>query len=254
MAVSNQLEKDGNRLDSASQKILWALRNPWSDRGWIRGGALRKSAELSQNRQVFYRVEKYLAPAGLVEERERRSEDYPREFRLTDEGREWVDAHEETLRAPTSRRETQQMALEAVDEAEAAKDSVQNYRKKVHRIKSDVDDLKDRSGEHADRFDEVTDRLDDLHSLAWGNATDIRDLQNLKVDDRESRERINAAKQEVVAENHRLAEQVEALERAVEDAHGGIETLREENTVLRERLDAVGDELDKSWTKKLRRG
>ena len=143
MAAANQLEKDGHRLDAASQKILWALRNPWHDRDWMRGSQLRNAAELSQNRQVYYRTEKYLEPAGLVEEKDRRRKDDPRAFRLTDEGEQWVDAHEEHLKAPVGRIETQQMAREAMDEAESAKESVRNYRKKLHRVKSDTDDLKE---------------------------------------------------------------------------------------------------------------
>ena len=253
MAAADQLKKDGNRIDPASQKILWRLRNPWHDRDWVRGSYLRRAAELSQNRQVYYRIEKYLEPAGLVEEKARRREDDPRAFRLTEAGEHWVDAHEERLKAPVGRIETQQMAREAMDETEAAKESVRNYRKKLHRVKSTVDDLKDQTREQTDRLDEVADRVVEVNNTVVGHGFDIRDLQNSKADEQESRERLRAAKQDLEDENQRLTEKIETLEGAVKDAQDSLEALRAENTALRERLDAIENELGKSWTEKIRR-
>jgi len=241
------LEKDGYRVDSSSQKILWALRAPWHDDGWVRGSSLRNAAELSQNRQVFYRVEEYLDPAGLVEEKERRRESDPRAFRLTDEGERWVDAHEETLAAPVNRRETQQLAREAMDEAEAAKESVQGYRKKLHRVKSDVDELKERSGEQADR-------IDDVKSTTTMNAIRINQAEDEKADEEESRERLRAAKQDLKDENRQLRDRVRSLEAALEDEQERTDSLSEDVTALQERLEAIEEELGKSWTSKFRGG
>ena len=183
---------------------------------------------------------------GIVEEKARWREDDPEAFRLIDEGEQWVDAHEGRLKAHLGRNETQQMAREALDEAEAAKESVRNYRKKLHRVKSGVDGLKEQSQENTDRLDEHTDRLGSLHKLAWGSANDIKDLRDSKADEGESRERLRTAKQDLRDENRRLAE-------TVEDAQESIEALREENSALQQRLDAIESELGKSWTEKIRR-
>lgn len=249
MAGFEALEKDGYRVGSKSQKILWALRNRGADRDWIRGSALRSVAGLSQNRQVFYRIERYLEPAGLVEEKERRREDDPRAFRLTDEGERWVNAHEETLAATVGRRATLQLAHEAMDEAAAAKESVQEYRKKLHSVKTDVDGLKEQSQAHADRLEELKSANDKIAV----NASRIDKVEENKADEQESRERLREVKQEFKDENRRLRERATTLESAVDDAQDTVETLREENTILRERLDAIEAEPEKSWIEKIRR-
>ncbi|MDN4015169.1 hypothetical protein QX233_22230, partial [Chryseobacterium gambrini] len=76
------LEKDGHRIDRASQVMLRALNG---DEEWVRGQTLREAADLSQNGQVFYRMEEHLLPTGLAQEaarRERNGHVEPRQFRL----------------------------------------------------------------------------------------------------------------------------------------------------------------------------
>jgi chromosome segregation ATPase len=134
---------DGNRIDRESQKILIRL----NESQWTYATSLRDVAELSQNGQVFYRMEEYLIPAGLVEEKAREDDATAyrgrRKFRLTRTGSSWLDEHEEAVAVPKSRAETQQMAYEAKEAAESAKDSVQEYRKKVNRIKNTAEDVED---------------------------------------------------------------------------------------------------------------
>ena len=84
--MAETLEKDGNRIDRASQVILRALNG--GDE-WVRGKTLREAADLSQNGQVFYRMEEHLIPSGLTQEAartERNGRVEPRQFRLTEEG------------------------------------------------------------------------------------------------------------------------------------------------------------------------
>lgn len=123
------------RIDNESQLMLRALRGG----EWVRALKLRRAAGLKENRQVFYRMEKYLIPGGLVEERERENSDDIRLFRLTSDGAEWVEDHAEELETPTTREQIQEYALEGYKAGTSAQDSVQNYRKKLHRVKRRVE-------------------------------------------------------------------------------------------------------------------
>ena len=139
--MGETLEKDGHRIDRASQVMLRALNG---DEEWVRGQTLREAADLAQNGQVFYRMEEHLLPTGLAQEaarRERNGHVEPRQFRLTEEGRAWVDEHADLLAIPTTREEAAAKAGAAYEAAESARSSVQNYRKKLHRQKGRVEEL-----------------------------------------------------------------------------------------------------------------
>ena len=100
----------------------------------MRGQTLREAADRAQNGQVFYRMEEHLLPTGLAQEAartERNRHVEPRQFRLTEECKEWVEEHADALAISTTREEA----------AESARSSVQNYRKKLHRVKGRVDGL-----------------------------------------------------------------------------------------------------------------
>lgn len=151
---------DENRIDRASQKLLIRL----STSNWLYGSNLRRAAELSQNVQVFYRMEEHLMPAGFVEEKEREHErgsgfHERRQFRLTSKGHLWLDEHEYEVAVPKSRPETQEMAYEAQETAESAKNSVQSYRKKLHRLKETVEEtIEERLDTHDSRLMKVESR------------------------------------------------------------------------------------------------
>jgi DNA repair exonuclease SbcCD ATPase subunit len=160
--IADPLTSVGFKVDRPSQKMLLALNK----RDRLRGASLRKSAELSQNTQVFYRMEEHLIPAGLVEEHDRRHEQDQRRFSLTEHGASWLEAHEEEVAMPKSRVETQQMAHEALEEASSAKDSVQSYRKKLNRLKTTTEDDLD---DFSDTLDKRLSRLREVENLASSN-------------------------------------------------------------------------------------
>jgi archaellum component FlaC len=156
--MKSELSVDGNRVDAASQKILWAMR----DGEWKYGLPLRKAADLEENRQVFYRMEEHLKPAGLAAEATRNEENEARQFGLTKQGAAWVDKHSEELRAPTTREEIAEQAREGYEAGTSARESVQKYRKKVSRIEDNLDELTNTVGEIEDQQETDDDTLEFL--------------------------------------------------------------------------------------------
>lgn len=148
------------RIDNESQLMLRELRGE----EWVRALKLRRAAGLKENRQVFYRMEKYLIPGGLVEERERETSDDIRLFRLTSGGAEWVADHADELETPTTREQVQEYALEGYKAGTSAKESVQNYRKQVHRMKRRVE-----------RAEESVDEIDDAQETNDQNVEYLRE-------------------------------------------------------------------------------
>ena len=154
--MSGELSVDGYKLDGPSQRMLRALRGG----NWHYSAALRDAAELDANRQVSYRMEHYLGPAGLVLEAAR---DEPgkeaRRFKLSDEGEAWVEAHADELLAPTTREEIADLAQQGYTEGTEAKDSVQGYRKKLSRYKNQVDEVREEIDAIRDDHDEYFQRV-----------------------------------------------------------------------------------------------
>ena len=240
--MADPLTSDGFKIDRASQKMLLALNK----RGRRRGSSLRESGELSQNTQVFYRMEEHLIPSGLVEEHDRRHEQDQRRFSLTDEGRTWLDAHSEEVAMPKTRVETQEMAHEALKEASSAKVSVQNYRQKVSRMDDKVDDVEDEwedwQKDKGDSFDQLFFRTKSLREDSDDNTRSIEEVES-------DVSHLGAQREEFVKNvGSRLGEQEET-----------IAELREENTELRRELgklqkdvDGIIEEMDRSVSDRLR--
>jgi len=155
------------RIDSRSQRILRALRGG----DWVYGGELRKAADLSENTQVFYRMENYLKPSELVVEAARAEERDARQFRLTEEGAEWVEEHAEEIVAPSTREEIAELAHEGYKAGTSAKESVQNYRKKVNRVKNRLDETREEVAEIADQQESDDTTL----GVLWQRSEDNRD-------------------------------------------------------------------------------
>ena len=154
--MSGELAADGYKLDGPSQRMLRALRGG----DWHYSAILRDAAELEDNRQVSYRVEQYLAPAGLVVEAVREEpEKEARRFKLTDEGEAWVEVHAEELLAPTNREEIADLARQGYTEGTEAKESVQNYRKKLSRYKNQVEEVREQLEHIRDHHDEYFNRV-----------------------------------------------------------------------------------------------
>jgi hypothetical protein len=180
--MSEVLWYDDQRIDRASQKMLRTLRGG----EWVYGSELRKAADLGENTQVFYRMERYLEPSGLVVEAAR-IDDEARQFRLTEEGAVWVEEHAEEILAPATREEVAELAHEGYKAGTSAKESVQNYRKKVNRVKNRLDETREAVGEIADQQESDDRTLD----ILWDRAEDNRDRS------KENRTRLETVEEDV---------------------------------------------------------
>ena len=213
--MSDVLWVDGYKIDRASQKMLRELRGG----EWTYGSTLRDAGDLAENSQVFYRMENYLEPSGLVLEAAR-VEDEARQFQLTEVGEEWVKAHAETVLGPETREEVAEMAAEAYEAGTSAKESVQNYRKKVNRLKSRLDETRGDMRDLEDQEDSQETTLD----MVWQRSDDNRDRS------KESRERIQALESEIegrveagrVSSIEESAAKVEERLRLVEERQRGL--------------------------------
>lgn len=220
--MASALKSGGFKVDRPSQKMLLALNK----RDGLRGSSLRKTAELSQNTQVFYRMEEHLIPAGLVEEQNRRHEQDQRRFSLTDGGASWLDAHEEVVAMPKSRVETQEMAHEALEEASSAKDSVQSYRQKVNRIKNDVEDVEDEWVEWQKDKDDAFSKLFFRTSILREDSDDQSD----SIEEIECRVSDIEAQREEYVRN--MGNRVGKQEKRIEALQSSVSSLEKENAKL----------------------
>lgn len=212
--MSEVLWYDEQRIDRASQKILRALRGG----KWVYGSELRTAADLDENTQVFYRVEQYLEPAGLVVEASRTQEGDARQFRLTDAGAQWVEDHADEILAPATREEVAELAHEGYKAGTSAKESVQNYRKKVNRIKNRLDDVRAEVAEIADQQDSDDTTLTILWERSEDNRDRSKETKNVVADLREQMD-TRAASNDV----EQLREDVRSIERALSSVEGKLD-------------------------------
>lgn len=234
---------DGSRIDAASQKILIRLR----EGGWTYTGDLREAAELSQNSQVLYRLEEYLIPAEFVRESDRTREDDPRRFQMTGAGQMWVDNRAETLAHPASREETQEMAYEALQEAQSAKDSVQSYRQKVHTIRDHVDGVDEAVEQAAKEFRSAERSAKHAKSDAREAKSRSRKASNKveKMDDR-----LQAVEHDQQQSEESFENRLDAHESAIRDLRQENDELREETERLRSEVDVLREEMDRGPAKR----
>jgi uncharacterized protein (UPF0335 family) len=209
--MADMLQPEYVRIDNQSQLILHRLRGG----EWVRALKLRQAAGLDENRQVFYRMEKYLIPGGLVEEQERADNGEMRMFRLTSRGAEWVEERGRELEMPTTHEQIQNYALEGYEAGTSAKESVQNYRKKVNRLKR--------------RVESVEDDVEEVEDDQRENGKDVEYL----------RERTQAVRKRSIANNNRL----DSLEDDVEQRAtiGKVETVEDELSAVERRLTTLED-------------
>lgn len=199
--MSGELSVHGYKVDGPSQQMLRALRGG----DWHYSETLATAAGLEDNRQVSYRMENYLGPAGLVLEAVREDENEARRFKLNEDGEEWVEAHADELLAPTTREEIVDLAQQGYAEGSEAKDSVQGYRKKLSRYKG--------------RVEEVREQIDDIQD---DHSEYFRRVNAVEKESEDSRERSKDAKQAVeeldeAVENRATTETVGALQDDVSD-------------------------------------
>lgn len=202
----------------------------------LRGSSLRNSGELSQNTQVFYRMENHLIPAGLVEEHERRHEQDQRRFELTEHGEAWLEAHEGEVELPKSRLETQEMAHEALQEASSAKESFQHYRGKVHRLENKVED-------QDESLSSLKERTDSVEITAGRNKGSINGLRGRKADESDVEELHEEMSDWIGDIEEHQRESVNNLGGEIEELREEIADLREENEQLHGELDGLREQV-----------
>jgi hypothetical protein len=172
--MSSVLWADEKRVDRGSQLMLTRLRGE----GWVYGGRLREVADFSENSQVYYRMERYLMPAGLVEEAARTDDDEYRRFRLTDEGSLWLEQNTDAIATPATREEMRELAREGYEAGTSARESVQNYRKKVSRIKNRLEDVEAEVDEIGDQQDNDDTTLTILSERSKDNRDRSKQTKN----------------------------------------------------------------------------
>ena len=207
--MSGELFVGGYKVDGPSQKILRALRGG----DWHYITPLRKAADLDDNRQVSYRVEEHLRPAGLVVERARESEKDGRWFGLTEEGATWVENHAEELLLPTTHEEIAELAHRGYKEGSEAKDSVQSYRKKLNRTKNRLDEVRDDVDTISDERREEIGRLKTIEKSANGAQT-LAQENNKAVEELEESMATRAS-----------ADAVSGLQESMSDAEGRLSSV-----------------------------
>jgi prefoldin subunit 5 len=180
--MSRVLWADENRVDRGSQLMLTRLRG----QGWVYAGRLRERADFSENAQVFYRMERYLMPAGLVEEAARTDDEEPRQFRLTDEGSLWLEQNTDEIATPATREEMRELAREGYEAGTSARESVQNYRKKVSRIKNRLEDVEAEVHEISDQQDSDDTTLTILSERSKDNRQRSKETKSVVADLRET--------------------------------------------------------------------
>jgi hypothetical protein len=180
--MSRVLWADEKRVDRGSQLMLTRLRG----QGWVYAGRLRERADFSENSQVFYRMERYLMPAGLVEEAARTDDEEPRQFRLTDEGSLWLEQNTDAIATPATREEMRELAREGYEAGTSARESVQNYRKKVSRIKNRLEDVEAEVHEIGDQQDSDDTTLTILSERSKDNRDRSKQTKNAVADLRET--------------------------------------------------------------------
>lgn len=204
------------RIDNQSQLILHRLRGG----EWVRALKLRRAANLDENRQVFYRMEKHLIPGGLVEEQERAGSGEMRLFRLTSRGAEWVEERGRELEMPTTHEQIQNYALEGYEAGTSAKESVQTYRKKLHRLKrrveraeDDFEEVEDDQRETNKDVEYLRERTQAIRMRSIGNNNRLDSLEN-DVEERATIGRVDGVRDDVSGVERRLT--------TVEDKQAGI--------------------------------
>jgi archaellum component FlaC len=204
--MSEMLDTEGVKIDNQSQLMLWQLRNG----EWERALTLRRAANLSENRQVFYRMENYLIPAGLVEEQPRDNPDDMRRFCLTEKGEEWVKERGNQLQMPTTHEQIQKYALEGYEAGTDAKESVQNYRKKLHRLKrrveraeEDIEHVEDDQRENDKDVQYLRERSQAVRKRSIRNNNWLESLQD-EVDEQAQIETVENLKESVNRIDRRL--------------------------------------------------
>jgi hypothetical protein len=204
--MAEMFQPEDVRIDNESQLMLHALRGG----EWVRALKLRRAANLDENRQVFYRMEKHLIPGGLVEEQQREDSGEMRLFRLTSRGAEWVEERARELEMPTTHEQIQNYALEGYEAGTSAKESVQTYRKKLHRLKrrveraeEDVEEVEDDQRESNKDIEYLRERSQAIRMRSIRNNNRLDSLED-DVEERATIDRVDGVRDDVSGAERRL--------------------------------------------------
>jgi polyhydroxyalkanoate synthesis regulator phasin len=132
MSNSDEISYNGYKIDRPSQRmLLYLYRNGPSE-----AKELCDWVGVNQNQQIHYRADEYLIPAGLVKVRPQHTnhEWAPLVYALTERGRKSFEDGNGLELMDTIRTVEDVMAAteEAAENASSAKQSVQNYRRKIY--------------------------------------------------------------------------------------------------------------------------
>lgn len=232
----------GNIVDRESQAILWLLK----EEGNLTAPDLARRVGLDQSTQVHYRVKNYLGPTslGLVAEdgTESRSGSIPDAtvYTLTDDGQEFIRAHENRFTQFYTMDELRDAINEAWENSKSAKSSIRRYGQKYARLMRKYEDLKEEvermniseDVEHMldHRTRSLRDDLESLQSDVDGISKSIADLRGT-VADLESRidrlvDEHNQAMRGANSAHERLSEfesRIDSIENRVDENSEGLD-------------------------------
>jgi len=133
--MADNIEVGEHRVDRMSQKMLVAM-----EEGPKRATELQRQADIDNYGKLSHRMDEQLKPAGLVQE----MNTVHRKFRLTDEGKAFVDEHNLEVRTLDEIREV------AID----ARTRTQSLSGTVGSLSSTVDDLKESHDEREEMYEQ----------------------------------------------------------------------------------------------------
>jgi len=205
--MSDDLSRDGYKIDEKSQKILLALY----DRHTLRTRELRELLEEESNSVILYRMREYLKPAGLVvvdrEVEVNRAVEPSKVWKLDyPGGRRWVENHREEMAAPSTVEDVHEIAenaLETARDALSQVQAVQGERGYVDHLKSELQEALD----EIDSIERATERVED----AVSRAHDQR--QRARQERREAAQAADEAREQAAL----TAADVDGLESEIDD-------------------------------------
>jgi len=271
--MSDDLSRDGYKIDEKSQKILLALY----DRHSMPTRELREVIEAESNSVVLYRMREYLQPAELVEvKREEvvnRAVEPSKVWKLDyPGGRQWVEDHREEMAAPSSVEDVAKIAENALETAQDALTQVQEVqgeRGYVDHLKSELQDALD----EIDSIERATERVEDAVSRAHDQrqrarqerreaaqaadeareqaalvAADVDGLES-EIEDVARKVRLNRLQ---IDERHAdRGEEIGEIEERQRDLHERLQAVETGQAQIEEQLAEISDHLETPWWRRL---
>ena len=263
------ITEGGCRIDDTSQVVLQILRDR---REPMTTGDLRRQTRKEQNQSIRHRFENHLLSAGLAKEAGK--QETPGNgpdaslWTITDEGRQWLDEHAESLqtatdaaRAITSLRRTQQTV-------DSLSDNVSDIEGRIERWQ---DTMNDRS-KMLNRFDQqrkkwkndVTDQGDEAWNRAQTALTKAKNAHS-RVDELESTvdtleenvdemgDEIDELRHQLEEHDSRISKNENRLTEVKEKIEKAARVVKNTQTTVKENRETAQEALSRSRSGKLRR-